>query len=273
MQRSRSRTRSRDRSRDRSHRRRSRSRSASRNRRHRSRSISRSVSRELYGPADPPIVEIKKIVDKQRDCLVDLLADHRAEVDEKLSVKTRRFSSKPIERQFHINAGFKEMALKAQQALEASEIGRARDQLDHLVAQLEEHEENLIIADSSPHGWLAVSKVRSHKELPKSLRKKLAQVEKELDSKRPRSRYGGTQRRFGGVQREGQEVLTRRNGRRLSPEEALIAASKQIKPGLCVHCNKGLHFYKECPSFWAKVQESREAQVKSSGHSSAAITN
>ncbi len=205
---------------------------------------------------------IQQLVEKQQDYLVDLLADHKAELEEKLNTRARRFSSKPIEKQFHINSGFKDLATKAQLALEAGEVQRAKDTVDALLHQLEEHEENLIIADSSPHGWLAVSKLRTHTELPKNVRKKLAQVEKELDGRRPRPRPPGLRRQPGQFSREGQEVLTRRNQRRISPEEALAAASKQLRPGVCVHCNKGLHYYKECPDFWSQVQKSREAQIK-----------
>ncbi len=202
------------------------------------------------------------MVEKQQDVLVDLLADHRAELEEKIQTRSRRFASKPIERQYHINAGFKELTLKIQHALGSSEVVRATELTDTLLKQIEEHEENLVIADSSPHGWLAVSKLRSGQELPKSLRKRLAQVEREIESRRPRQQYGFNRRRTGQIPREGEDVVTRRTNRRISPEEALAAASRSIRPGNCVHCHKGLHYYKECPDFWKKVQDSREAQVK-----------
>jgi hypothetical protein len=41
-----------------------------------------------------------------------------------------------------------------------------------------------MLADTSPHGWLAVLKLRSGQELSKSLRKRLAQVDKDLSARK-----------------------------------------------------------------------------------------
>ena len=226
--------------------------------------LSRSTSRELLRGIESPTGKLQKIVEKQQDYIVELLADHRAELEDKFQSRARKFSSRPIEKQFQVNCGFKDTAVKIQLALDSGEVQRAKDQVDSLQRQLEEHEENLVIADSSPHGWLAVSKLRTHRELPKALRKKLSQVERELDGTRSRQRFSGPRRQFGQFSRQGAEVATRRTTRRISPEEALAAASKQLRPGVCVHCNKSLHYYKECPEFWAQVQKSREAQIKGS---------
>ena len=49
-------------------------------------------------------------------------------------------------------------------------------------------------------------------------------------------------------------------------EEALFQAAKQIRPGQCSHCQKGLHFYRECLDFWSKVMESCEAKSKEAGN-------
>jgi hypothetical protein len=48
----------------------------------------------------------------------------------------------------------------------------------------------------------------------------------------------------------------------LSPEELLYNASRQIRAGTCSHCKKENHFYRECPDFWTKVQESRGKRVE-----------
>ena len=44
-----------------------------------------------------------------------------------------------------------------------------------------------------------------------------------------------------------------------SPEQMLENFIKQTRVGTCSHCQKPGHFFKECPGFWQKVQESREA--------------
>ena len=246
--------------------RRSRSRSRERSKeRSRSRSgsfrLERSVSRELLAGEDTPKV-VRKIVESQQELLYHWLSEHKAEVEEKLQVRARRFSSKAIERQYHVNAGFKEQAAKILAALGAGEVKRATDVAEALEASLQEHEEDLIIADTSQHGWLAVARLRRGSELSKSLRKKLDQVERELSAqKKPDG--GGFKKKFGQISREDKEpVVNRQQNRRLSPEELLFQAGKNLRPGTCTHCHEGLHYFKECPSFWAKVQESRKAKAK-----------
>ncbi len=144
--------------------------------------------------------------------------------------------------------------------MESADYKRAAVVIDDLLSQLETHAEDLVIADTSPHGWLAVAKVRAGTDLPKSLRKKLEQVDRELSAQK--NRNGGPGKKFFGLQKEGQGPLLRRDGRRISPEEALSYASKQVRAGICTHCKKAYHYYRECPTFWQQVQESREEAAK-----------
>ena len=244
-------------------RRRSRSRTSRRRDRSRSERLSRSVSRDLLREEEAPAV-VRKIVETQQEVLYKWLEDHKAEVDEKIQSRGRRFSNKQIEKQFQVNTGFRDLTAKLQAALEAGEVARAKDVATQLDRQLGEHEEDLIIADTSPHGWLAVARLRRGKELPKSVRKRLDQVEKELaQTQRKETQHGARpERKFGPVQRKGQEPLVKRPDRRLSPEEVLFQAGRQLRPGTCSHCQEDLHYYRECPKFWAKVQESRKAKAK-----------
>ena len=192
--------------------------------------MSRSVSRELYREhEEEPVQVIKKIVHSQQEFLLDLLSEHKQEVDEKIQLKARRFGSKQIEKQYHINAEFRDLVAKVQVALQASEVARATDVLQTLATKLEDHEHDLIVADTSPHGWLAVAKLRSGADLPKNIRKKLAQVEKDLAHRKPPAQYGGFKKKHEFVQREGAGYTRRRPDQRLSPEEALNNATKQVR--------------------------------------------
>jgi len=121
----------------------------------------------------------------------------------------------------------------------------------------------LVIADTSPNGWLAVARLRNKSELPEDLRKKLERVNKEIWHSR---NYGGAKKKFGKVQtaRVGGNVRTGRPQQKLSPEELLFNASRQIRAGTCSHCKKENHFYRKCPEFWSKVQESRAERAKGS---------
>jgi hypothetical protein len=107
---------------------------------------------------------------------------------------------------------------------------------------------------------LAVCKIRNSADLPKSLHKRLALVEKEIDAQNARN--GGNKKTFLGVQAQGNETAGKKTKRRFSPEEALSFAKKQVQTGNCSHCQKEYHFYRECPVFWQKVHESREAKAK-----------
>jgi hypothetical protein len=222
--------------------------------------LERSVSRELYAEEKPKLTEIHKLVQSQQDLVYTLLKEHKEEVEEKLTAKNRRFASKQLEKQFQVNLKFKELVSKIQQAHSDKEWKKAKYAADELAEGLEEHEQDLVIADISPHGWLAVSKIRNSTDLPKSLRKRLAAVEKEIDAQKARN--GGNKKKLFGVQAQSNETAGKKGERRFSPEEALSFAAKQVRTGNCSHCQKEYHFYRECPVFWQKVHESREAKAK-----------
>jgi hypothetical protein len=205
-------------------------------------------------------------VEQQQNYLVELIAEHKAEVDEKLQVKSRRFQSKQIEKQYQINSQYKDQVTKIQQALANKDRDKAIEVADALAEQLEEHEQDLIIADSSPHGWLAVSKLRTGKELPKALRKRLAAVERDLALQKTR-KNGPAGKKFTRFPNQSAASDGKKPDRRFSPEEALHSAAKQLRPGLCSHCNKQYHFFRECPDFWTKVNQSRAAKAAAVGQS------
>jgi hypothetical protein len=219
----------------------------------------RSPSRELY-KEDEKVQRIAQLVNSQQDFILELLTEHKAEVENKLQTKQRRFQSKQLEKQFEVNSGFKELVEKAQAKLKLREFKLVEQTLEKLYADIEQHEQDLLIADSSPFGWLAVAKIRGTAELPKNIRKRLEQVDRELSAQR--NRNGGARKKFGGVSGASAEPVTRRADKRSTPEEALFQAGKQLRTGTCSHCKKELHYYKECPLFWTKVQESRIAKAK-----------
>jgi hypothetical protein len=234
--------------------------------RHRSRSGSfrlvRSPSRELYKEtldAD----KVTALVETQQEYVFNLIAEHKAEVEAKFQSRQRKFQSKQIEKQFEINTGFKEKAEKALVKIQGRALKQAEDLVSELIQDLERHAEDLVIADTSQYGWLMVSKVRAATELPKALRKRLEQVEKDLSAQK--NKNAGTRRNFLKISGTSSEPVTRRADKRITPEEALFAAGKQLRQGTCSHCKKELHYNKECPAFWTKVQESRQAKAKEDG--------
>jgi len=80
--------------------------------------IARSPSRTLYEEGTggvPP--EVPRLIKQQQYFLVELLTEHKQEVEAKLQSKQTRFTSKPLEKQYDVNADFKELTEKAQAAL------------------------------------------------------------------------------------------------------------------------------------------------------------
>jgi len=224
------------------------------------RSLSRSVSGELYTRGEDQVKRFTEIIEDQQSTIISLLSEHKAEIDSKLGQKQRRFQSKQIEKQFEVNSEFRALAVKIKSCLTNNELSRAETNADKLIELLDRHEEDLIIADVSPHGWLAVAKIRGTKELPKTIRRRLEQVDRELAQQRQQN--GQARRRGGRFPREGQDTFVRRPDKRFSPEELLHNATRQVRSGTCSHCKKSYHFYKECPLLWSQVQESREAKAK-----------
>jgi hypothetical protein len=148
-------------------------------------------------------------------------------------------------------------------AVVAKDTGKAKELLDLLADNIEEHEQDLIIADSSPHGWLTVSKLCTTKELPKELRRQLAAIERDLAVQKTK-RNGGPGKKFGKFSQQSGESSSKGPERKYSPEEAMFAAAKQIRTGKCSYCQKNGHFFRECPDFWGKVNQSREVTSKNS---------
>jgi archaellum biogenesis ATPase FlaH len=110
----------------------------------------RSVSGGLC--RDPePVQKIQRIVENQQEFILELLSEHRAEVEEKLQQRSRRFGSRQIEKQYQINSQHKELVIKTQTALSNNDTGKAKELIQLLAEQIEEHKQDLIIADSSPH--------------------------------------------------------------------------------------------------------------------------
>ena len=103
-----------------------------------------------------------------------------------------------------MNLSFKEKVSRIIQAVKKGDKQLALEEADALAAELERHEEDLIIADTSPHGWLVVAKVRAGTELPKDLRKKLLQVDKDLAARMP-PKDGGYQKKPFRFSQQGQE--------------------------------------------------------------------
>ena len=156
---------------------------------------------------DVELRNVKKLVEEQQEHILSLLADHKSTIEERIHLRSRGFGSRQLEKQYQINLEFKELAGKVVAAVENRDAEKALVVANQLLEKIEVHEQDLIIADTSPHGWLAVAKVRSNTDLPKNIRKKLEQVERDLAARR-RQPDGFFKKKFGQFLGPGREPAT-----------------------------------------------------------------
>ena len=154
--------------------------------------------------------------------------------------------------------------------MKKKESEKALSTLKSTVEKLEEKSEDLMIADQSPFGWLAVSLIRQKSDLPRDIQRKLEKVNKQLELRSKAQRGGFNRNKYGRYQRDSashdqqDNVRVSRNQRK-SPQDYIQIFGKQKKSGLCSHCEQYGHYYRECPSFWRQVQETRKENSSGSG--------
>jgi hypothetical protein len=91
-------------------------------------------------------------------------------------------------------------------------------------------------------------------------------VEKDLEAQK--NHHGGLKKKLFTVSQSSQGAAGRKpdtSAKKYSPEEALSFATKQVRTGACSLCHKSFHYYRECPQFWTRVNEGREANAKGGG--------
>lgn len=224
------------------------------------------------------VSEFKELLNEQQDGIARMLQDQREEIEERIEPKATKhtFHKRNIEKQHEVNSKILHLNKKVEREIKASKYKRALETLEDQKELLEEHESDLIIADCSKFGWLTVQKLKNTSGLPPSKLKKIEKVESLIERTQPQyglpvnSGFKKTFRMDRDVfqpsqsfhQQPSSTVTSRRAAipfKKKSPEEMLEEYSKQNRVGPCSHCQKPGHFYKECAAFWAKVQESREA--------------
>ena len=248
-----------------------RSRSRSRSSQRRSRSPRRSVSRRQFTPPrlqEPQTaqVNLEQLLNQQQEYIQDLITTHKEEVGELVSSKTQSFRSKGIEKQFNYNAKVSTRLSKIKRLLKKKKTSKALDAVRDLVSIVKEHSDDLLVADSSRHGWLTVHQLRGGGALSSDLLKKVEKIDSRLDKSKPRQNGQTDRPRKGQYFAGGMESQTVQTWRKKQgPEEALLAFSKTRRQGICTHCTQAGHFYRECPDFWKSVNESRKKTFTQDG--------
>ena len=210
----------------------------------------------------------KRLLREQQETIEDLLSEQKREFVERVDPnRSHSFNQKSLEKQFDVNRDFLLLAKKIQKCLDKQQIYQAKDHIENLLDELKTHQEDLIAADISRNGWLAVARLRDKCSLPKSLLKELEKVDDQIDNRRKKYRNGRTGERSSEVDKETQRnpnkfFKPQQGGgkpQKKSPEEILQEATRQTRAGVCSHCKQEGHFFRECAGFWTKVLENRKA--------------
>ena len=157
--------------------------------RSRSRSRSRSYSAERFSRFQNE--EFRTLLSEQEKNLEDLVISHKKEIEELVqSDKTEKkiLKKKALQKQFEFAEEIKKDLVKIKKCVKKKKSDKALDCLDSLIEKVQEKAEDIQIADSSPHGWLAVNLIRNKSNLPKDLQKKLDKVNSRLDRDRNNKR-------------------------------------------------------------------------------------
>ena len=245
----------------------SRGRSMSRRRSPWSRSASRICSRSCdshrYSKFDNEtgISNFHDLLKQQEEHLCDLMLDHKQEVVSLVKEKTKNFRKKPLQKQFEFLDELYQILDKAKKYLKKEKVDEALTLVHRCSERLKDKKEDLLVADQSPHGWLAVSLLQEGSDLPRGTQRKLDKINSRLDKVRGDRKSG----HYGRHNKGNFEPLYKQDGvhfsrqpQRKSPQEMLNLLGNQKKSGLCSHCQEAGHFYRECPKFWEAVNESRK---------------
>ena len=218
------------------------------------------------------ISEFREALDEQQGEIRSMLEEYREEVEEKLNRGRKRhnFQKKNIEKQFEVNEDLLALNRRIEREIRAKNYKKALSCLEEQKEVLKDHEEDLVVADSSKYGWLTVQKLKNTSCLNSSRFKKIEKIESLIE--RSQTNSNGSQGTSNQRKpfRMDKEVFQQspaasfikgrrpnRFGTKQSPEQVLEEALKATRIGPCSHRGKEGHFFRECSGFWENVQQSR----------------
>ena len=174
----------------------SRSRSPGFQARSKSKSFSRSQSpRFSKFDNEKELSKFRELLKEQENHLSDLMLDHKKDVEDLVKERKRSFRRKPLQKQFEFLDDISNNLEKTKKLLKKNKVEKALKTIRNCSDKLEDKKEDLLIADQSPHGWLAVSLLRENSDLPRGTQKKLDKINYRLD--RVRSERGNQRKNYG----------------------------------------------------------------------------
>lgn len=206
----------------------------------------------------------RKLLDEQQNYIAHLLTEHKAEVDEKIDVsKKHTFRQKNLEKQFEITEKIGRLNKKIKREVKTNNIEKALDAIKEQEETIDEHQEDLITADSCKFGWLTVQKLKNTSSLPSAQLRKIEKIEALIERTKLPTYNGRSFKKPYEVEKGffNKSLRTTRPTQKKSPEQLLEEATKQTRAGAWGHCQEEGHFYRECPAFWEKVKQSRREHL------------
>ena len=116
---------------------------------------------------------VASLLERQQEFVHDLVADYKEEIQELLDTNSRNFRSKALEKQYTHNQKVLVKSKKILKLLRKDKVRKAKDLVKDLIGVLEDHSEDLIVADTSRHGWLTVHQLRGGDKLSSNLQRKI----------------------------------------------------------------------------------------------------
>ena len=198
------------------------------------------------------------LLNRQQEKVFEIISSRTDKLRELKEEKEIVFRNKGLGKQYKNVQKTLASLNRVKKALKKKKIEKALDEVRDLIESVEEQGEDLLIADTSKHGWLTVFNLRGKKNLPSDLMKKIDKIDSKID--REKSSKDGWKKR-GGYKGDEEVGSAFRQGlprRRPGPEETMQSLTKSRRQGQCSHCNEYGHFYKECSKFWQQVSEQRK---------------
>ncbi len=201
--------------------------------------------------------QVKQLMDEQQNNLLQILGNHKDDIDDLVASKTKKFRKPSIEKQHQFNAQILHLLNRVKKEHKKGHSETVASLIKEALSKLENQQADLLVADQSKYGFLTVNLLRGNTELPSSIAKKVEKIESRLDK---------THQDYERGKKPSKPLDTKTGGRfehrrKQGPEQLLQQLQRRTREGKCSHCEQDGHFFRECPKFWQEVSDARTTAI------------